>query len=71
VCNTENFVVHGAYIICGYGFSDEPDFLSVISRADGKTVSKTPLKNGPSYLVLKDNQLFVRAYDVDYVFDVK
>lgn len=71
VCNTENFVIHGAYIICGYGFSDEPDFLYVISRANGKTVSKTPLKNGATYIVMKNNQLFVRARDTDYVFDVK
>lgn len=71
VCNTENFVIHGAYIICGYGFSDEKDFLYVISRADGKTVSKTPLKNGATYVVMKGNQLFVRAHDTDYVFDVK
>jgi len=71
VCNTENFVIHGAYIICGYGFSEEPDFLYVISRADGKTVSKMALKNGPTYLVMKGNQLFVRAYDTDLVFDVK
>ena len=71
VCNASNFVIRGSYIICSYGFTDEPDFLYVISRADGKTVSKTPLKSGAQYLVMKGNQLFVRAYDTDYVFDVK
>ncbi len=71
VCNAETFVIHGAYIICGYGFSKEEDFLYVISRSDGKTVSKTPIKNGPTYIVKKGNQLFVRTYDIDYVFDVK
>lgn len=71
VCNTENFVIHGAYIICGYGTSDESDYLYVISRADGKTVSKTPLKSGATYIIMKGNQLFVRAHDTDYVFDVK
>jgi len=71
VCNTKNFVIHGSYIICGYGVTDEPNFLYVISRADGKTVSKIPLESGPQYLVMKGNQLFVRAYDTDYVFDVK
>jgi hypothetical protein len=71
VCNSTNFIMQGAYIICGYGFSKESDFIYVISRADGKTVSKTPLKSGPAYLVMKDKQLFVRTYDTDYVFDVK
>ncbi len=71
VCNAKNFVIHGSYIICSYGNTDEPDFLYVISRADGKTVSKTPLTSGAEYLIMKGNQLFVRAYDTDYVFDVK
>jgi hypothetical protein len=71
VCNTQNFVIHGSHIICGYGFSKEDDFLYVISRADGKTVSKTKLAAGPTYLIMKGNQLYVRGYDTDYVFDVK
>lgn len=71
VCNASNFVVYGSYIICSYGFTDEPDFIYVISRADGKTVSKIPIKSGAQYLIMKGNQLFVRAYDTDYVFDVK
>ena len=71
VCNSANFIVHGAYILCGYGFTKEDDFIYVISRADGKTVSKTQIKQGPAYLAMKGKQLFVRAYDTDYVFDVK
>ncbi|MBK9263483.1 MAG: hypothetical protein IPM54_27215 [Polyangiaceae bacterium] len=71
VCNAQNFVIHGGYIICGYGFTAEPDFLYVLSRANGKTVSKTPLKSGPTYLVMKDGKLYVRTYDTDYVFDIK
>lgn len=71
VCNSANFVIHGAYILCGYGFTKEEDFIYVISRADGKIVSKTQIKQGPSYLAMKGKQLFVRAYDTDYVFDVK
>ncbi len=71
VCNAQNFVIHGGHIICGYGFTAEPDFLYVISRADGKTVSKTPMSTGPSFLVMKDGKLYVRAYDTDFVFDVK
>lgn len=71
VCNARSFVIHGAHILCGYGYTSEPDFLYVLSRADGKTVSKMPLESGPSYLVMKDGKLYVRTYATDYVFKVE
>ncbi|WP_437285074.1 hypothetical protein [Sorangium sp. So ce406] len=71
VCNAENFVLHGDHLLCGYGFTAEPDFLYVLERATGKVVSKLPLKSGPEYLVEKEGKLFVRTYDTDYVFDIR
>jgi hypothetical protein len=59
------------HLICGYGFTAEPDFLYVLERATGKTVSKVPLKSGPDFLIEKDGELFVRTYDTDYVFTVR
>ncbi|KYF84770.1 hypothetical protein BE11_05910 [Sorangium cellulosum] len=71
VCNAENFVLHGDHLLCGYGFTAEPDFLYVLERATGKVVSKLPIKSGPEYLVEKGGKLFVRTYDTDYVFDIR
>lgn len=71
VCNAQSFIVHGDHLICGYGFTAEPDFLYVLERATGKTVSKLPLKSGPDYLIEKDSALFVRTYDTDYVFSIR
>ncbi|WP_438032074.1 hypothetical protein [Sorangium sp. So ce204] len=71
VCNAENFVLHGDHLLCGYGFTAEPDFLYVLERATGKVVSKLPLKSGPEFLVEKDGKLFVRTYDTDYVFEIR
>ncbi|WP_437686171.1 hypothetical protein [Sorangium sp. So ce176] len=71
VCNAENFVLRGDHLVCGYGFTAEPDFLYVLDRATGKVVSKLPIKSGPEYLVEKEGKLFVRTYDTDYVFDIR
>ncbi|WP_437730843.1 hypothetical protein [Sorangium sp. So ce1335] len=71
VCNAENFVLRGDHLLCGYGFTAEPDFLYVLERATGKVVSKLPLKSGPEFLVEKEGKLFVRTYDTDYVFDIR
>jgi len=68
VCNSQNFLVHGGAILTGYGFTAEPDFLYVLHRATGKTVTKLPLSSGPEFLMLKGDQLFVRTYNMDYVF---
>ncbi|XXX73388.1 hypothetical protein WMF30_37685 [Sorangium sp. So ce134] len=71
VCNAENFVLRGDHLLCGYGFTAEPDFLYVLERATGKVVSKLPLKSGPEFLVEKEGKLFVRTYDTDYVFEIR
>ena len=68
VSNAGNFIVVGAWIVCGYGFTAEPDALFVLDRATGKTVARAPLSTGPTNLVLKDGTLYVRTYDHDLTF---
>ncbi len=71
VSNASTFILMGGFVICGYGFTAEPDYMFVLDQETGKTVKRTPVASGPSVLVMKDNALFVRTYDTDYVFDVK
>ncbi|WP_437670475.1 hypothetical protein [Sorangium sp. So ce131] len=71
VCNAGNFVLRGDHLLCGYGFTAEPDFLYVLERTTGKIASKIPLKSGPDVLIEKDGKLFVRTYDTDYVFEIR
>lgn len=71
VTNTENFFVMGDGIITGYGFTAEKDYLYVLDRHTGKTVTKTLLKSGPSHMDLIDGILHVRTYDTDYQFKVQ
>lgn len=71
VANARNFIYRDGYIISGYGFTAEPDFLFVIDAKTGKTVSKKKLRKGPEVILEKEGKVFVRTYDTDYVFDVR
>ncbi len=66
-CNS-SFEIVGNSIICGYGFSDEPDYLFVVDKYSGQRVQKIFLKKGPQYVVVKGNRVYVRTYSYDYVF---
>lgn len=71
VANANNFLYRDGYIITGYGFTAEPDFLFVVDAKTGETVTKTKLRKGPEFILEKESQVFVRTYDTDYVFDLR
>ena len=66
-CNG-TFTVVGNAIICGYGFTQEPDYLFVVDRFTGAHRQILDLATGPDYVIQKENQVFVRTYNQDYVF---
>lgn len=68
VANASSFVVAGGQVVTGYGFTAEPDFVFVLDLATGRTLQKIAVASGPSVLVRKGERLFVRTYDMDYVF---
>ncbi|MEA3303119.1 MAG: hypothetical protein U9Q75_07595 [Pseudomonadota bacterium] len=70
VSNAANFIVVGNTIISGYGFSAEPDYLYLLDTSNGRQIEKIALRTGPQYIISKDDQLFVRTYNTDYVFRV-
>ncbi len=70
VCNSQNFLLHGDFIICGYGFTAEPDFIYVLDRKTGKVGSRVKVKSSPEYFALKNDVLHVRCYDTNYQFKV-
>lgn len=71
VCNAANFVVIDSVIICGYGFTAEPDYLYLIDKNTGNILQQIPLKTAPDYIIQKGNKLYVRTYDTDYVFNIE
>jgi hypothetical protein len=68
VGNLTNFAVLGRSIVTGYGFTGEPDFLHVVDLGTGAIEQKVKLKSAPEYILVKDERLYVRTYDTDYVF---
>lgn len=70
VCNSRNFEIVEQSIVCGYGFTAEPDYVYVLDRFTGAVTNRTKVKSAPSFLVTKGDRLFVRCYDTDYVFSL-
>ena len=70
VCNAQNFLLLEDAIICGYGFTSEPDHLYVLDRASGKVAQRLKLKTGPSYILRQKDRVLVRTYNMDYAFKI-
>lgn len=71
VCNSSNFAIVDDTIVCGYGFTDEPDFLYVVDIKTGQVVDTYDVKNAVDYVVNQDNKLYVRCYSYNYVYDIE
>lgn len=69
-CNSKNFEIIDNSIICGYGFTDEDDYVYVLDRSTGKRKNSIRVKTAPEYFYYKNGKLYVRTYDTDYVFGV-
>jgi hypothetical protein len=71
VCNVDNFLVLRGGLVCGYGFTAEPRWLTVIDRATGVTKQKTQISTTPDNFVPKHGAIYVRGYRSDFVFGVR
>ena len=71
VSNAANFVIKGDVLLCGYGFTAEPDYIYQLDLGSGKVIDKTAVKSKVDYLILKDNILYVRTYNTDYTFRIE
>lgn len=69
-CNS-GFDIVGNSIICGYGFTSEPDYLFVLDKYSGQRIHKIPLKKKVDYVVPKGDKAYVRTYSYDYVFRIQ
>lgn len=71
VSNADTFEVVDDAIVCGYGFTREPDFLYVLDKRTGAIAQTIRVKSGPDFIVRKGDRLYVRTYDTDYVFRIE
>ena len=70
VSNARNFEIIGNEIVCGYGFTAEDDFLYRIDRETGRILEQIPIASQAYFIIQKDDRLFVRTYDTNYVFQI-
>ncbi len=70
VANAENFIVTESSVICGYGFTDEDDYLYELDIQTGETVDRIKLDKKPDVFVRDGSRLTVWAYDTEYEFRV-
>lgn len=64
------FILHGPYVIAGYGFTAEPDYLYLIDRGTGRIVSREPLDSAHDYLEVENGTLRVVTYTSVYRFEL-
>jgi hypothetical protein len=63
VANANTFLVSGRYLITGYGFTDEPDYLYLLDRSTGSVVDRLLLPTGPEKITWQGKLIHVRTYD--------
>lgn len=63
-------ILHGPWVIAGYGFTAEPDYLHVIDRRTGAVLAKQRLDSAHSYLEVRGDRLHVVTYNSIYVFEL-
>jgi hypothetical protein len=71
VANAHNFLINEEFIVCGYGFTGEKDYLITLDKKTGAVIEKYLLKTGPEYIIFKNGQYYVRCYDTNYVFEIR
>jgi hypothetical protein len=71
VANAGSFLVLGRFLLTGYGFTDEPDYLYLLDRATGKVVDRLFLPTAPETITRRGSLIRVRTYDHAVVVRVK
>jgi outer membrane protein assembly factor BamB len=71
VANASTFVLAGAAIVTGYGFTSEPDYLYLLDRSTGRVRDRLPVPSAPERIVRHGRRLAVRTYDRELVVDLR
>jgi hypothetical protein len=71
VANAQTFVVTPRYLVTGYGFTAEPDWLYLLDRKSGRVVERLALPSGPERLTKSGSHIVVRTYDHVLTVDLR
>jgi hypothetical protein len=67
VANAKTFAVTSRYLVTGYGFTDEPDYLYLLDRPTGRVRERLKLPTAPDRITRSGKRIHVRTYDHDLV----
>ena len=67
VANAKTFAVTPRYLVTGYGFTDEPDYLYLLDRRTGRVEERLKLPTAPDSITHSANRVHVRTYDHELV----
>ncbi len=70
VANGYNFQIVDDTLICGYGFTSEPDYIYLLDRHNGKTIQQISVKSAPYQFEVVDDTLYVATYNTAYEFKI-
>ena len=65
------FAIAGDYLVTGYGFTDESDFLYAVRLVDGQAIANYRLASAPNAITLDDARIRVDAYAHSYTFELR
>jgi hypothetical protein len=63
VANAQTFAITPDYLVTGYGFTAEPDWLYLLDRKTGRVVERLALPSAPERITRKGGLFTVRTYD--------
>ena len=70
VSNACNFQIVDDTIICGYGFTAEPDYLYLLDKNTGEKVEQIKLESAADQFEIKDDTLYVATYNTAYTYQI-
>ena len=63
VANAQTFAVTPDYLVTGYGFTAERDWLYLLDRRTGRVVERLSLPSAPEKITRRGKRFLVRTYD--------
>jgi hypothetical protein len=63
VANAQTFAVTPYYLLTGYGFTAEPDWLYLLDRRTGRVLERLSLPSAPEKITHSGKRFLVRTYD--------
>lgn len=64
------FIFADPYVVAGYGFTAEDDFLYLVEQRTGRIADRSELDSAHEYLEVQDGTLYVVTYRSVYAFDL-